>query len=258
MDYDLSIIPLPIILAGIGAASAGVNSWMTNRRSRMDNNKTIRANKELAQYQYAQEMEQLKYMNQYNAPVNQRQRLEDANLNPALMYKSAPSNVQTEMPKYNRPDIDYNVSPFQIPNPLQEMAAYYDVRIKNQQVDNMKAQQENVNMDTALKAAKKGSELQATAKSKFDLELSQELKKYSLEYAKQRNDNMWRDWMLKSQEWTSKDLENDMKRIDLQLRKQGVYPGDPMYMRMFLLNMKKSRKKFPTGNPYLDSFIKQK
>lgn len=249
---------LPLAIAGIGAASSGINSWLQNRRSRQNTNKTIRANKELAQYQYAQEMEQLKYMNEYNAPANQRARLEDANLNPALMYKSAPSNVQTEMPKYNRPDVDYNVSPVQIPNPLESMADYYDVRIKNQQVDNMKSQQENTDMDTALKAADKAKRLTETAKTQFDLDLASELKKYTLEYAKQRNENQYRDWLIQEKTWQGKEIDNSLKRIDLELRKMGIYPGDPMYMRMFMLKMKKTGKRHPSGNPYLDAFINNK
>lgn len=229
------------------AATAGsglFGSWIASNRSKKNTEKTIEANKELAQYQYEQEQQQLEYMNKYNLPANQKQRLIDAHLNPALMYNSAPQNVQTQLAKYDRPNLDYSgIKPIEIPNPARVLTETQDVRIKQAQTNNLLAQRENIEMDTALKAVTKGKQLADTAKTRLDTEIADELKKYTYEYAKE---NTWK----KSHERVNEAARNQgiltenenkrldmlMKQEDLNLRKQGIYPGDPMYIRMLMKN----------------------
>lgn len=234
---------IPLITGAVGLGTGIWNTISGRNQSKWNTEQTIKANKELAQYQYGQEMEQLRYMNQYNTPVMQRQRLEEAGLNPALMYKGQPQNVQTQMPKYNRPEVDYNIDALQMPNPMDELTKYHDIRIKQAQSNNLAAQEENIAMDTALKSANAGKAIQEKAKSEFDLQLAKELKDYSLEFAKERNWKLSHERVneaLKNEIMRSdkrlKDVEYEIRREELKLRKRGIYPGDSMFLRMMLKN----------------------
>lgn len=235
---------IPLIAAGVGGA-ATIGSAISGRKTSIENTeKTIAAQKELAQYQYQQEMSQLEYMNQYNTPAAQKQRLIDAGLNPALMYEGQPQNTQTQLPKYNAPEIEYKYEPVNVQALGSMISQYQDARIKNVQVDNLKAQQDNVKMDTALKAAQQGKQLAETAKSKFDLELAKEMKAYSLDIMQTKTFSEWADYLNKIQDWNLKEQDINIKKIerqlrkeDLQLRKRGIYPGDPVYIRTILQNI---------------------
>ena len=102
------------VAAGTGIAGSLIN-LRTNRLAREQSvenqNKSIIANRQQSMLDFALQNRQIQKMNEYNAPVNQVKRLEDANLNPALMYKGAPQNVQTQMAKYNRPEQNFTALP---------------------------------------------------------------------------------------------------------------------------------------------------
>lgn len=223
------------ISGGVGGTSDFLNAYFARKQSAENVDKTIKANKELAQYQYQQEMSQLNYMNEYNRPVNQKQRLVEAGLNPALMYKGAPQNVQTQMAKYQRPDVNYeSVRPIEVPNPLSKIQEYFDVRVKQAQSNNLLAQKENIEMDTLLKAAQ-------GAKASQETKVSKELNRYAAEMAQE---NLW----IRGQERVNKAAEEQilnanvrtaqseatLRALDVKLRAKGIYPGDPMYIRMLL------------------------
>jgi len=85
--------------AAAGAAQGigtGLFGWIGAKRARkFARNESTRA--------YQRDVSMWNKMNAYNTPLAQRQRLEAANLNPALMYKGAPQNTTNTMPKYNPP-----------------------------------------------------------------------------------------------------------------------------------------------------------
>jgi hypothetical protein len=110
---------MSIALAAATAIGAGINAWQS-RRNVVDTNRAnvkqasvaYQRNKELAQYTYDKNVEMWKMQNQYNAPGAQMQRLQEAGLNPHLMYgKGTVGNAQA-MPQmqqtpYVAPRIDY-------------------------------------------------------------------------------------------------------------------------------------------------------
>lgn len=235
----------PLLGAGLSGGSSVLNNILGMKQSALNTGATIKHQTALAKYAYGQEMEQLKYMNEYNTPANQKQRLIDANLNPALMYKGQPQNTQTMIPRYQAPDVDYSGrKPMQVPDVGSLYMQYQDFRIKDAQTNNLKAQNDNIQMDTALKAATKGTQLANTAKSQFDLELAKEMKKYSLDIMETSTFRAWsdylnsvQDWNVKQQDIDIKKLERQLKSADLKLRSKGVYPGDPVYLRTLLMNV---------------------
>lgn len=82
-------------------------------------------------------------MNEYNSPKAQMERFDEAGLNPHLIYGQGtpgnqPSPVQGK----------FGLPPLPVPNML---AMYNDFRLKNAQIDHIKAMQSNVEQETVLK-----------------------------------------------------------------------------------------------------------
>lgn len=65
-------------------------------------------NKQLAEMQFKQNLQMWNLQNEYNSPTAQRKRLEEANLNPALMYGngSVSAGNASQMPQYQQMGVD--------------------------------------------------------------------------------------------------------------------------------------------------------
>lgn len=107
-------MPLPAFLAAamaspvVGSALSGIANAIGGNRGA---NKQYHANKKLAAFQHAKNMELLKYQLDYNSPASQMGRFKDAGLNPNLIYgQGSPGNMDTP-PRY--PDI--KTADFQTP-----------------------------------------------------------------------------------------------------------------------------------------------
>lgn len=106
--------------------------------------------KKAADYTYAKDLQMWNTMNEYNTPAMQMARLEQAGLNPAMMYGTGQgANVSKEMPKYNNPSVNYDAP---IMNPLTVLSVFQDFKVKNAQVDNIEAQTETRRLENRLKA----------------------------------------------------------------------------------------------------------
>lgn len=197
-----------------------LNSKWDRDQSRENTNKTIAANRELAQYAYEQEMSQLEYMNEYNTPANQKARLIEAGLNPALMYNSTPQNVQTKTAEYKAPQISYHGN--QAMNvPMLEMSnlqKYMDMKVKSAQVGVLEQQKDLVDQQ-GFNERIKGRDLSNAADLKSQLwQYNQDSFKLKIEQQKQELDR----------------ITNENK-----LRELGIYPGDPVYWRLLFSDPKK-------------------
>lgn len=124
------------IIAG-GAALA--SSILAARSAKRNTDKQNEANKEMAKYQYSQDLEMWNKGNKYNDPLAQMERLKGAGLNPNIVYGSgsAAGNTATQLPKYNAPTMSYNYRP--AVDPLTMLGAYQDFRIKQAQTKSMEA-----------------------------------------------------------------------------------------------------------------------
>lgn len=147
-------------LIGAGASTGGgFLQGHFNRKTQKENvNKTIAANRELAQYAYKQDLEQWHRQNQYNSPQAQMQRYKEAGLNPNLIYGQGTPGNASSSPSYNAPNEKYEYSPFQMPQVDigSMMQQYQDIRLKDAQIDNVKSHTENVAADTAVKFLDRG------------------------------------------------------------------------------------------------------
>lgn len=155
--YSMEGEPVPQTGGGGGdiyAALINLGSTIyASETARNNSKRTIKANKELAEYAYNMDLDMWNRMNNYNDPAAQMARYEAAGLNPNLIYGngSASSGNASSMPKYNAPTVDYSYTP---PNIGAVLGQYQDYRMKQAQIDNVKAQTENTRSRTITEAAR--------------------------------------------------------------------------------------------------------
>lgn len=116
-----------VIASGAQQAGTGLFGWIGAKRAR-------RFAREQQQTAYQQDLKMWNLQNEYNTPANQRKRMEEAGLNPALMYKGAPVNTSQTMPKYQTVDQPTYT------HKVQAMSLYQDLRNKKAQADLLEAQ----------------------------------------------------------------------------------------------------------------------
>jgi hypothetical protein len=115
----------------VNVAGTGLQAYQSGRNIK----KTHRYNVKMADYTFNKNLEMWKLQNQYNSPQAQMQRLQEAGLNPHLMYgKGTVGNAQT-MPQYVAPQGDFRGQQ----NVIGSMAqAGLGAAAQAQQVENLK------------------------------------------------------------------------------------------------------------------------
>lgn len=198
--------------------------------------------------------------NMYNHPTAQRERLKEAGLNPNLIYGTSPSSAVGS----SSPLPPAKAAPYQFENPLKDISLYADFDLKEAQTDNVLEQSRVYTQDVALKAAQTAKTLSEGASAKVKAEIDSELKQTSMDIARQglRNqeldsiskelDNQFKDESLKdrlknifydaqlaeekiktqSQDTRLRSAQAKIQELDIQLRKLGIMPNDPMYARI--------------------------
>jgi hypothetical protein len=131
-------MPVGAIISGAASlANNLIGSW----NAKQNTDKTIKANKELAEYQYSKELEMWHKANEYNSPAAQMERFKAGGLNPNLVYgQGTPGNAST-IPKYQAPKVDYQYRP--PVDPLAMIGAYQDFRMKQAQTKAAEAEAEH-------------------------------------------------------------------------------------------------------------------
>lgn len=134
--------PQSAITEGIGAVAQLVGQGARHRHEKALNERTIEAQKNASQFEWDKNLEQWNRANEYNAPTEQMMRLKEAGLNPAMIYGSGGAKTTAAVsPKYQAPRPTYNYSP--PADPTQMLSQYNDFRMKNAQVDLIRAQAES-------------------------------------------------------------------------------------------------------------------
>lgn len=233
--------------------------------------------------------------NEYNSPTAQMQRFRDANLNPNLIYgqtNEGASVRSSDTPAWNprAPQIDLN------PGPV--ISQFYDTRLKEAQTDNLRSAITVQNAEAILKAAQTAATIQSTSKTAQDIAQASKLNPIALEAAraniaktmadtqmtldnnerqkaltssslmeamerigKIRMDNSKTEDEKKAIQQQIKNLEKDgqLKQIDIDLRKKGINPSDPTWIRLISTWAEKlygTMKDLPKKGTFLQPFGK--
>lgn len=241
---------LGAIMGALLAAGTSAAGMWTSRRN-VD--KTIRANKELAEYGYSKDLEMWNRGNEFNSPESQMKRLTDAGLNPNMIYGSGSSvgNTSGQLPKYNAPTVKYEYEP---PDLLSVLSAYQDMNVKSAQADNIRAQTKATEENTALMGdrgllirTQQSHEATKAGTSAIEQEQLKRLQPYQLESVKQgtRMKELEigqmpdRSALLKMQ-FAQGELDRVFKEYRNYFAKMGVTSSDHMLVRLIARMLQQS------------------
>ena len=268
-------MPAPaIVAAGIGAGASllgtGASAWHTGRQ-----NKKSRAwSEKMYNRQYQDNLAFWRMQNAYNDPANQMARLKAAGLNPALMYGGSSSGAAGQAGAIQTPDVQQ--AQFRSPSfaGIDVAGSYlgqmYDFDIKQAQVNNLEAQNLQILAQASLATAQ-------TDRSKYDLAFETEMKDTYQEAKREALRKMYQDRQVQLKDYELRQIntkmgvmkgfeeifrsrvarqkdvldmtkldaqiagikaDNILKHLDIELRRGGINPNDPMLFRVIgrLLN----------------------
>jgi hypothetical protein len=124
---------------GLSAGQSLLNQAFAKRNMQM----SVNANKELQANAFDYNMQAWNAQNAYNSPAAQMQRLQEAGLNPRLVYGNSGqaamigSQTAKELPKYQQPAASMNAV---TPNIANNITAYQDIKMKQAQINLVKEQ----------------------------------------------------------------------------------------------------------------------
>lgn len=251
----------PLINAGTSIFTEGMNALLTSANNR----KQRKWNEEMYARQRADALADYNMQNEYNSPRAQMQRLRDANLNPNLVYGHGSATQTAAAPRAtNMESWNPQAPQFSATGVGQSLMSYYDIKMKEAQIDNLAAQNTVSVQEALLKAAQIDSITTGTKTSQFDLDMKQTLRETSLEAAKAGVEKLKADTNVQltaneiaqankassiaqaAQNVLNSRLQGDqlrtatqslqkdvrLKQLDIELKEKGIMPGDPMWARL--------------------------
>lgn len=179
-------MPFPVA-AAITAGSALGSSAINAASQASMNKKTRKWNEKMYGVQRADALADWHMQNEYNSPAAQMQRLRDAKLNPNLVYSNGADNTAGVVRSTNVES--WNPQTPQWGDMAQagtaSLAAYYDIQLKEAQINNLETINTVQTQEAALKAAQIAATELGTEANKFDLSQRQRLADISLQTAEQ-------------------------------------------------------------------------
>lgn len=259
---------MPIPAAAIGpiiqGATALVGQGANAASQGAMNRKQRKFTEKMYQRQRDDSISDWNKQNEYNHPSAQMARLREAGLNPNLVYGNGADvtaqPVRSSSPgswNAKAPEVDMRFVGDSLMN-------YQNIKMQEAQIDNLRTQNSVLVQEAALKAASTANLVMSTKRGEFDYGLATELRQTSLDTAKeqlrklstgadidiQRNERealmnssslreageriaTMRDQRLTSvQQRQLMDLDAELKKMDIDLKKLGVMPSDNFLLRL--------------------------
>lgn len=157
----------------LDSATSVYNTYMTNQ-----------ANRELAEYSYGKDLEQWNREVEYNTPLNQMKRYQEAGLNPNLIYSQGnPGNSSVTSPTYKAPHLSFAYKAPRVKQAfdfLQMFSAYQNAAVIDSEVGLKRAQEQAAHAQASDYAASAALKAKQEAKTKYELELAQKMEENAL------------------------------------------------------------------------------
>jgi len=258
----------PLIAAGIlrGAGQLG-NSVLGAVTSKKNAKRELKHNKELSQYSYDLQQQQIDKQNEYNSPANQMQRYRDAGLNPHLIYGQGTPGNQTQIAEYQAPRANYqNVQPVQLPadSMATTIAEFQDYRLKNAQIDNVNAATKSTEAETVLKYLREQGILSDNSKKYLEAQLLTETYDYQKDAAKLKNRQMEQDYQRGKQNMTKTekemvltDLKSEFQRYKNTWEKYGLSGRDRLYVKAVVMLLEEMGLDVDWVKDYIPDFMQK-
>lgn len=220
----------------IGALIAGGASLVGSLLGNRSQNKTNKANMELAKYQnewqsqenekaYQRNLQMWNLQNEYNSPTQQMARLRSAGLNPNLVYGSGVTgNSAGSTPQYQPADIKRaELSSYRGWNQglTDAVSNFLAFRSNRAQVENMEAQNSLIRQQTATEATRQANIAASTARSEFDLSQANRLKDVSVSMAEAQMSKAQHDastaWSQSQQSWIKTNVDRALQETRIKV-----------------------------------------
>lgn len=239
--------------AAISGGSSLIGSLINKIGQKKTEQRQIKHNKELADYQYSKDLEMWETQNAYNKPGEQMKRLKEAGLNPNLVYGTGTvtGNTSGQLPKYNAPTTQFKNVPMADPgqmlgmyNNLQQSQAQLGLTKALTQLNERKATTETFGqMLKGMQAKKMG----------LDIGFLPELQKHNLQIKQGILNQQEAQLGLTKSSMDSIKFKNEMQKMLNKRGKQGIFQGDNNLKTLFQM-MQSQWKKIPldkwSSNPY--------
>lgn len=252
----------PVTL-GIGAATVGASLFNTAQTGRM-NKKSMKFSREMYEKQKADNQAFWQQQNEYNSPQQQMKRLQEAGLNPNMIYGASSGGASGSAELQKAPDIQSpQFKAPEITGMAPNLMSMYDMDIKRAQVDNIKAQTTATQESAILTMLKQHGEGYENASKAVKAQLDNELMAVSADTVREKLrqlkisnqyqldeseraialfepklQNAFEDILTKrlgrsvsEQQLRNLGLDQKVKELDAQLANMGVRPNDPFYAK---------------------------
>lgn len=157
----------------LDSATSVYNTYMTNQ-----------ANRELAEYSYGKDLEQWNREVEYNTPLNQMKRYQEAGLNPNLIYSQGnPGNSSVTSPTYKAPHLSYAYRAPRVKqafDALQMLSAYQNAAALDSEIGLKRAQEQAAHAQASDYAASAAFKAKQQAKTEYELELARKMEANAL------------------------------------------------------------------------------
>lgn len=139
---------------GLFDSVASLGTSFIDRQTQARENRRARDyGREMADYTFQKDLEMWNMQNEYNSPANQMMRFKEAGLNPHLIYGQGSSGNANGAPSYNTPQGHFGLPPFRVHGGgLDEILQFQDIRMKQANIDSIKAMTKNALKELDLKA----------------------------------------------------------------------------------------------------------
>lgn len=182
-------MPVGLIAAGLSALGnvigSGINAFSQGRQ----NQRSQDFSREMYERQRADGLEFWRMQNDYNSPQAQMKRFQEAGLNPNLIYGQGSSGNAglPPVPDYKMPDFRSSSPGDGVSNAFTSgINTFFDVQFRSAQLDNLRAQNQAIQEETALKRAETARVIKDTEGRAFDLDFKSEFRDISADAARER------------------------------------------------------------------------
>lgn len=228
---------------GLGAIAGAAGSIIGGGMNYLANRENNKANLNLYREQQQDNLSYFNMQNEYNHPSAQRSRLQEAGLNPALMYGSGSAGgASGQASPIQKADI--GVANQKSPNfdfVAQSLNQYYDVKIKQAQHDNLRQQTTTSDELAALHTANRMLRTQQEQREGIGAERDRQTLDYQVDGQRLKVKELKATINNKIAAKKGINANSNIKDLDYQLySKLGITPNAPFWTKMQAKMLKNS------------------
>lgn len=247
------------LLAAAATGLAGLGGALINKKSNEKiNNQQLAYNREMFEKEKARDIEFFNMQNDYNDPSRQMQRLSEAGLNPNMVYGNGATTTSATPHTSGAQSYSPRATQYDLGSIAHDtMSTYFDAKVKQAQIDNLRAQNTDIVNSAILKSAQTLATLEQGKNTAFKTKFATDTAHITRAYMAEQANKMHYDQYLSQSSASVADEKNQLslselkarismikssvqrnqvetaiKELEKNLRENGVNSHDPVYMRV--------------------------